>query len=162
MRYDIFVSALLCLFAAAVSHATTRVNPKDVGVAEDAALHAYCEVLAKFLTETHVTESFSYQGKQYSETRVGWALEIQAKKTIGAAPCPAGNSFELSIRGAEFAVLDGPAGSYIYPPHIVPPVKNQTVLVHARKVHVKDSRSRKERDEWLVTDWEDGYEIISE
>lgn len=163
MRNDVVLSAFICVFAAAISHATTRVDSRGVGVTEDPALSIYCEISAKFLGETHFTDEFEYRGKRYAETKVRWSFEIQSKKPIGvAAQCPTGNNFELSVRGAEFAAFDGTNGTYVYPPHITPAAKNQTVQLRARIVHVKDSRSQKEFDEWLVTDWEDGYKIVAE
>ncbi|MEW6055668.1 MAG: hypothetical protein AB1540_03565 [Bdellovibrionota bacterium] len=121
---------------------------------------ADCKIEGRFIEAAHTTDLVEYRGRKYSENHVHWVIEIESRKPSSEGSCPAGRTFELAIRGADFVFGKGEPGRYVYPVHITPPRPEDRLALFVRKQEVRDPRTSRQYSEWLVTNWSDGYQTI--
>ncbi len=155
----LFLGVALMTALSGQAGATTRLSKTDsrkLGL-QPPVSQPYCEVRA-----VYEGAALMPQQTKPREDRVYWKLRVLRAQSFNQGECPALSVMRLAIRGAELKPRNQWRGSesrYMYPVHIVPPALSAEVTAFVRKTHVDNSFTRASYDEWLVTDWDDGFHV---
>lgn len=120
----------------------------------------YCEVLATFEKVTY--KNVNVERKKFKKTenitKVYWQFKIISPQQMGTSNCPSGNTYELFLPMVEHVVLPDGTTTDVYPEYIPKPTTQINYLLKLKKVHIKETHIKSERDDFILINWRDGIE----
>ncbi len=153
-----FVLFLIAAPTAPLSYSSSMI----MNQIQSANSESYCEVIALFKQDRHQDTVLENRKTAIIEriTKVSWQFQVESLNSINKMPCPTGNIFELYLPMVEHSVLPDGTHTDVYPDFVKIPAKETTLLLKLKKIHIRETHYKNEKDDWILVNWRDGIEVL--